>query len=95
MRNSATIYRPGTSQSITTGASSVPTTNAVDGQTYCIRLHATADLFFTLGAAPTATTSDVFMAGGATEYFQINPGEKVAAIQSSAAGVLYVTEMTN
>lgn len=95
MRNSATLYRPGTTQSITTSGTSAATTNAVGGQTYAVRIHATAAAFITFAGTPTATTSDVFMAAGATEYFAISPGEKVAAIQSSEAGTVYVTELTH
>lgn len=95
MRSNKTTYRPGTTQSITTSGTSAATSNAVSDNIYIVRIHATADCFIEFGKTPTATSSHLFMAAGAREYFQINPGEKVAAIQSTGAGVVYVTEMTS
>ena len=89
------VYRmDGTAQTITTSGTSAATTNAVGSQTYAVRLHTTEDCFITCGASPTATTSHTFLAADTTEYFRISPGEKIAAIQSTTAGTVYVMECT-
>jgi hypothetical protein len=85
------IY-PGTSQSVAIGAASVQST-AFNQGTSIIRLHPTVDCFVSVGANPTAVANTtVFLLGGATEYLGVNPGDKVAVIQSASSGTLYVTE---
>ena len=94
LRGIKTTYYPSTSQTVTVGAASAATTNAVGAHTSVVRLHADTDCFIAIAKAPTATTSDMFLPSGQTEYIRVHPGQKVAAIQDSAAGTLYVTEMT-
>lgn len=60
--------------------------------TYVVRLTASADCFVAIGANPTATTSSTFLPAGVVEYVEIFPGQRVAAIQASSAGTLYITE---
>ena|SRR5210317_1180732 len=89
--------RPNGTQKVTVATSSAATTNAVAGQTRVVRLlndptTAGSLAFVTFGKTPTATTGDTPLADGREEYFQINPGEKVAVIGTD--GSLYVTEMT-
>ena len=69
--------------------------NAVGGSTgdwRIVRILCTTQAFVAIGASPTATTSDMPIGAWAAEYFVIPGGWKVSAIQSSAAGTLYVTE---
>lgn len=63
--------------------------SALSGHT--VRLCTTVDVHVAIGADPTATTASTLMPAGAVEYFQIEDGWKVAALQASAAGVLSVT----
>lgn len=57
------------------------------------RVVVTSAAYIKIGVAPTATTSDVYIAADAPEYFSVMPGEKVSAIQVSAGGTLHVTEI--
>ena len=96
MLSKQTIYRPTKTQTITTSGTTATTTDAVQDGIYVVRVHATAACFVAIeDGTATAATSDMFMPAGATEYFQIRPGERVAAIQSTAAGTVYVSEMTS
>lgn len=87
-------YYPSTTQSVATGAASAAITNPVGDHIQVVRLVATAACHVAFGDAPAATASDMYLPADEPEYFTIHPGQKVAAIQDSAAGVLYVTEMT-
>ncbi len=60
-----------------------------------IRLVATEDCFVEIGTNPTAATStSMFISGDKSErYFHVHPGEKIAVIESSTGGTLYVTPM--
>lgn len=88
------VGRPGTTQNASYTGTAGVITNPVGVQTYKVRIAVTTDAFVSFGAAPTATTSDVFMPAGSVEYFTITPGQKVSAIQSSAGGSVYVTEIS-
>lgn len=90
----ATTYRPSTTQSKAYTGTSAAVTNAFGSQTYRVRLWATTDCHVVFAGSPTATTSDMPLTARVPEYFSVNPGEKVAAIQDSAGGTLYVTELT-
>ena len=82
---------PGTLQTVAfTGTSAQ--SSAFQGSTNIIRVCASQDCFILFGASPTATTSSIFMPAGVVEYFSVTPGQKVAAIQSSVAGTLYIAE---
>lgn len=85
--------RLGTTQSATFTTTAGTITNAVGAQTYRVRVAATTDAFIAIGKAPTATTSDAPVFAGVPEYFTIAPGEKVSALQISAGGTVYVTEI--
>lgn len=86
----------GTTQVVNFGLSSVATNNAMSKNTIIVRLVATTACFVRISTGtPTATTSDLFLPAGVPEYFAVNGWEtvKVAALQASASGSLYVTEM--
>lgn len=68
--------------------------NVVGSQTRKVRVVVTSAAYVKVGDSPTATTSDVYMPADAPEYFTCTPGQKVSAIQVSAAGTLHVTEIT-
>jgi hypothetical protein len=89
------VYYPLTTQKASFTATSARITNAVGDFVNVVRLIATQDCFVKIGQGSiSATTSDVFLKANEAEYFRCHPGEKVAAIRSSADGDLYITEMT-
>lgn len=83
--------RPGTTQTVAYTGTAGTVTNGAGAQVSIVRVVASSDAFISFSGD--ATTSDVFMAAGIPEYFVVTPGQKVSAIQSSAGGNLYVTEM--
>jgi hypothetical protein len=87
-------FYPLTTQSVSVGSSSAATTNGVGPDVHVVRLIATKACYVAFGAAPTATTSNMYLAPNREEYFTIKPGQKVAAIRESEDGSLNVTEMT-
>jgi hypothetical protein len=67
--------------------------SAVVGEnTFVVRLVATEPCFVAIGANPTATVSSAYLPAGVVEYFAITPGHRVAALQASSGGTLYVTQ---
>jgi hypothetical protein len=83
----------GSTQTITTSASSAAISTAFGNNTRLVRIVCTEDAHIKFAASPTATTGDPFMPANQVEYFRVEAGEKVAAIQNSAAGTVFVTEM--
>jgi hypothetical protein len=84
----------GNTQKVSFTSSSAATANAVTPSVNLIRVTATQDCFLVINSNPTATSSGMFLKAGETEYFRVAEGQKIAAIQDSAAGDLYVTEMS-
>lgn len=84
---------PGVSQVVAIGATSTRST-AFQPTTTIIRMVANQDCFVALGAAPTALADGTCMVvqGGAETYIGVTPGQKLAVIQSTAGGSLYITE---
>lgn len=59
-----------------------------------VRVYCTSDAFIAIGTTPVATTAWTPVTAKVPEYFRVIPGvDKVSAIQSSAGGTLYVTDM--
>lgn len=88
--------KPGTTQTIAVGASSVASASAVGATINVVRLIATTNCFVKFGAgSPAATTSDTPLFANQEVYFRVDEGQgiKVAVIQMSAGGTLYMTEM--
>ena len=90
------LYRPaGATQTITSSGSSAATSNAVGAQTYAVSIVATQDVYLTFAVAPTTTaTNGVFHKKDWPTKYRIAPGEKVAALQVSSGGTVYVSELT-
>lgn len=87
---------PSTTQTVAISGTSAATSNALNLNTVVIRVVATTNCFIKIGTGtPTATTSDVPLMASVPEYFRVNGNDtiKVAGIQMSASGSLYVTEM--
>lgn len=87
---------PSTSQTVSVSSSSAATANALNRNTVVVRLVSTTNCFIRIGTGtPTATVADVFLPAFTPEYFRVSGNNtlRIAAIQSSASGSLYVTEM--
>jgi len=86
-------FKPTTHQSVAYTGTAGTISNATGAQIRVIRVVLTSAGYIAIGAAPTATTSDIYMPAGVPEYFVVSPGVKVSAIQAAAGGTLHVTEM--
>ena len=87
---------PGTTQIVAISGTSAATTNALATDTIVIRVISSTNCFIKVGTStPTATTADTPIFSGVPEYFRVdgNSTVKVAGIQISTSGSLYVTEM--
>jgi hypothetical protein len=56
---------------------------AFNAKTKLVRLETDSICSFTIGTTPTATTSMSRMVAGQTEYFGVNPGDKVSAVSNT------------
>ena len=94
-RNDARVPFPvnGGTQKLSFTGSSGATTSAVGDQTRRVSLYATQDCYINFDGTPTATTADFFLPGSMQIMLAIRPGQKVAALQVSNAGDLYVSEL--
>ena len=83
---------PGTSQKLSyTGTSAQ--SSAVATATTLVRVVATTACFIKIGTNPTAVAdTSMYLPAGIPEYFGIEGGQKIAAIQLSSGGDLYITE---
>ena len=90
--NTFDVIFQGASQKITTVGSSVQST-AVGSATTIVRLYATQNTYVEIGSNPTATTaSSMYLPLGFVEYFGVTPGHKIACIQDTDSGTLFITE---
>ena len=85
-------WRLSTHQSVGYTGTAGTITNAVGGQTRIVRVVMTTAGYVAIGS--TATTSSAYMPADIPDYFKINPGERVSAIQLSSGGTLHITELT-
>ena len=87
---------PSTTQTVAISGTSAATTNALSKNTVVIRVLATTACFINIGTGtPTATAANTPIAANVPEYFRVNGFQtiKVAGIQLTSGGALYVTEM--
>ena len=56
---------------------------AFNAKTRFVRIHVDGIASVAFGSNPTATTSDARMVAGQTEFFGVNPGDKVSAITNT------------
>lgn len=87
--------RLGTAQTVAVTASSAASA-AFQASTVVVRLTPDRDCFVALGASPTASASTGhYLCEGVTEYFRVNPGERLAVVRAGEwDGNLFVSEMT-
>lgn len=71
-----------TTQTVAIGGTSTPS-SAFGAQTRYIRVHTDATCSTAISANPTATTSSERLPADATEYFAVQPGDKIAVISNS------------
>lgn len=90
-------YPLGVTQSITTSGSSARTSAGVGAQTRFVAISATEAAFYIFGGSTVdaSATAGTFIQGGDTHFVQIRPGQYVAAIQASAGGTVYVSELAS
>lgn len=73
---------PLATQKLTNGASSVQS-SAFNSATRMIGVHTDAIISIAVGVNPTATANDKRMAAGTTEYFFVEPGQRIAVINNT------------
>jgi len=71
-----------TTQIVAIGGSTVQS-SAFNAVTKFVRLHSDAICSVAFGVNPVATTSTQRVAAGATEYFKVSPGHKIAVITNT------------
>jgi len=69
-------------QTVAVGAGSLQS-NAFNALTKLVRLHTDVVCSVNIGANPTASATTMRLAANSTEYFAVNPGDKVAVITNS------------
>jgi hypothetical protein len=90
-KNDQSHYKPAASQVVAyTGTAG--TSTAINTYTNVVRLLATTAAFIRFGG--TAVANDMYLPAGVAEYFTINGGDTISAIQVASGGSLYITEMT-
>lgn len=67
---------------------------ALSSRTSVVRISSTQDCHIKTGANPTAVADGTcrFLPKGVIEYMGVQPGDKIAAIQDSAGGNLFILE---
>lgn len=85
---------PGGCQSVTTSGTSARTETGVGAYTKFVNIEAVgAALHYRFGdASVVATTADTYLAADSSHFVRISPSQYVAAIQSTAAGTMKVSE---
>lgn len=88
-------YLPNASQVIAFTGVTAQSTAGSQTNSLLVRLVSDADCFVAFGVNPVAnTTTSVFLPAGSPEYFKFEGSWKVAVIQKTGAGNLYMTEMS-
>jgi hypothetical protein len=80
-------------QSVAVSGTSAQST-AISANAGYVRLLATTLCHIRIGSSPTATTSNMPLPPYVPEYFVCPSGAKIAVIQNSSSGTLYITEVT-
>jgi hypothetical protein len=87
------------SSSIFTLTTASQTTTALGAQTYEVRVATNGSVTTCFirtgdGTVTADTTSGAIMGANVVDYFTISPGQKVAVIGGTAAGIVSITEMS-
>ena len=89
--NTFDTFYLGTAHTISLSGSSQQT-SAFDSKTSLVTVFSTEDCFIQIGENPTASTSTNFIPGDIQFVFATYGGWKIAAIQGSGGGTLYISE---
>lgn len=87
-------FRPGTSQKVDYTGTAGTISNGVGAYTRHVRVTVDSAAYVAVAKSPTATASDMYLPADTPVVLTIGAGEKVSAVQVSANGTLYVTELT-
>lgn len=86
------VFGLGTSQALTFTGTSAQSA-VVGATTRIVRLVATQACFVSIGASPTAVANtSIYLPANTVQYVSITGGHRVAAIQATTTGSLYITE---
>lgn len=69
-------------QTVAIGGASTQS-SAFNAKTHLVRVHTDAICSIAFGSDPTATTSTMRLAADTTEYFEVQPGDKIAVITNT------------
>ena len=78
----AQVMKPAATQAVTFTTSTASA--AFNEATRLIRVIADADVFLAFGLAPTATATAIKVPANTVEYFEVDPGHKVACYDGSS-----------
>ena len=89
------FFRAGVNQTVTAGAASAQSAAFGAGTTHVLVVQTTSagNAAIVFGKNPTATAAGIFLGYNVPLIFAVNPGDKLAAIQFSAAGSVSITEL--
>ena len=79
---------PGVSQTVAYTGTAGVTTNPI-GSTF-VRIVCTSAAFVAFGAAPTATTADMYIPANSPEWIPIDPSHKVSVVRLTDDGTAYI-----
>lgn len=86
------VLQPATGSQVAYTATAA-NTSAYSGKTV-VRVVSDQACYIAIGVDATANTStSTYLPAGVVEYFKVADGHRVSAVQVSAGGTLYVTEM--
>lgn len=93
-RNISPPYRvfEGTNQNLSLSTTHAVTSNAMSADATHIRVATNVDCYVSVGASPTATTTDILLPAGTIDYILVEPSDKVSGEALSGTGVMSVTE---
>lgn len=66
--------------------------SALNAATRLIRLVSSEACYVEIGSNPTATSSSMYLPANSPEYFVVEGGEIIAALQAGSGGVLFITQ---
>lgn len=87
------VGRISTAQNVAYTGTAGTVANGVSSGTLKVRVVTTTDAFVTMDGSTPSATSGAYVVGLSPEYFTVTSGQRVSAVQVSAGGTLYVTEI--
>lgn len=87
------VFRMGTVQSVAYTGTHGVITNGVAEKTRLAIVWCSTDAHIAIGTAPVATTASRPVTGKVEVLVQLDPGDKISAIQQATGGTMWVTEL--